>query len=187
MNTNIVAVHCGCVQEALKLIGTTEEADDLPESTLQDSDMARIDSVLAQEVGAGLLCPCRPRARGSSAGWSARGGRQGCPVEEEEEEEEEGKGCRVSMLHLQSDCVPLGVCQVSGASWASHVQATSWLGPSRLVHARRHLHQPTRIHAKPLLQHFATNPLLPPHLCIGAPPVTRAAGAEARPCHQAAG
>eukprot|EP00200_Dunaliella_tertiolecta_P003895 CAMPEP_0202345924 /NCGR_PEP_ID=MMETSP1126-20121109/4943_1 /ASSEMBLY_ACC=CAM_ASM_000457 /TAXON_ID=3047 /ORGANISM="Dunaliella tertiolecta, Strain CCMP1320" /LENGTH=681 /DNA_ID=CAMNT_0048937275 /DNA_START=53 /DNA_END=2098 /DNA_ORIENTATION=+ len=37
-------------EETLKLIGSTDEAEDLPDSTLQDADMARIDSVLAQEV-----------------------------------------------------------------------------------------------------------------------------------------
>ena len=45
------------VQEALKLIGSTDEAEDLPESTLQDSDMARIDEVLAKEVSE-VLCNC---------------------------------------------------------------------------------------------------------------------------------
>eukprot|EP00983_Pelagomonas_calceolata_P076416 1153412-Pelagomonas_calceolata.AAC.3 len=39
----------GSGMETLKLIGSTDEAEDLPDSTLQDADMARIDSVLAQE------------------------------------------------------------------------------------------------------------------------------------------
>jgi hypothetical protein len=44
------------VQESLKLIGSTDDSVELPESTLQDSDMARIDSVLAQEVCVCVFC-----------------------------------------------------------------------------------------------------------------------------------